>query len=162
MVCSSLPSGDNGGCTSELWEVASSSVTNSVMARMYAAVSSAVMASMASIAGYVVWSRNLAPNNLALVMIYLGSLAQCEVRQSPGLSRTDRICRTDAHSRTDAHFRTDAHRTDAHSRTDIIRRVCHQVCPGSVHRLSEPTRRDRVFYYSRHVSLKFSDPRPEF
>jgi hypothetical protein len=30
-----------------------------------------------------------------------------------------------------------------------------------VHTLSEPTRRDRVFYYSRHVSLKFSDSCPE-
>ena len=64
-----MPSDDNAGWTSELWEVESSSVMNSVMARINAAVSSAKMASMAFIAGYVVWSWNLPPNNLALVMI---------------------------------------------------------------------------------------------
>lgn len=51
MVCSSF--------TFEIWEVESSSIINSVMARMHVAVSSAEMASMASMAGYVVWSGNL-------------------------------------------------------------------------------------------------------
>ena len=70
-----MPSSDNGGCTLEVWEVENSSVTNSVMARMHAAVSSAEMASMA---GYVVWSWNLPPSNLALIVIYLGIGAQAK------------------------------------------------------------------------------------
>jgi hypothetical protein len=104
MVCSSLPSGDNGGCTSELWEAESSSVINSVMARMHAAVSSAEMASMASmasIAGYVVWSWNLPPNNLALIMIYLGRWAQAKLDNHQGCpAQTEYVAQTQESAQT--------------------------------------------------------------
>lgn len=48
-----MPSNDNGGCTLGFWEHESSSVINSVTARIHAAMSSAETVSIASMAGDV-------------------------------------------------------------------------------------------------------------